>query len=285
MAGGLRVGFVGLGDMGRPIAERIIAAGFPTVLWARRPQSLAPFAAVADDAQIDFATAPDEVAATDVLGVCVFDDSDVRELLLPNAGKTGLLAALRPGSLLVVHSTVSVGTCRDIDEAARARGVSFLDAPVSGGRQAAAAGELAIMVGGESAAYERALPLFRAYGRVIRHMGGVGGGQMMKLLNNLVHIGNAQLAWVALDLGVAMGLQPQPLLDLLRAGTAGSQGLEVLATRMAPDPDFARHVHWTQRKDFELFRALRADEGLMETSLEEFVAARLSRGPVEVTLG
>ena len=126
-----RVGFIGLGNIGGAIASRIIGAGFPTVLWARRPDALAPFL----DARVESAESPADLAAwADIVGICVWSDEDVREVML---GDRGVLAGCRPGTVVAIHSTTQPGTCRDLAEAARELDVVVIDAPVSGGRDGA----------------------------------------------------------------------------------------------------------------------------------------------------
>lgn len=282
MDGKPRVGFIGLGDMGAPIARRITDAGFPTVLWARRPATLEPFEDLRAAGAVQFAANPAALAArVDLVGLCVFGDADVQELA---GGPDGLLGVMRPGSLLVVHSTVSAGRCRALAAEGGDRDIAVLDAPVSGGHAAAAAGTLAIMVGGPVAAYERAQPVFSSYGAVIRHMGSAGAGQIMKLINNVVHIANAQLSWVAIELGHRLGLERAALVDVLRTGSASNQGLEVLVTAMARDPEVARHILAMQRKDIALFSDLRSAAGLPDSDLERFVRARLGRAVADVVL-
>jgi 3-hydroxyisobutyrate dehydrogenase-like beta-hydroxyacid dehydrogenase len=130
----MRVGFIGLGSQGAPMARRIVEAGFPMTLWARRPATLEPF--VETPAKI--AASPAELAAEcDLVCLCVVGDADVEEL---SFGESGLLAGMRRGGVIAVHSTVHPNTCRDIAEKASTQGISILDAPVSGGGPAAAAG-------------------------------------------------------------------------------------------------------------------------------------------------
>jgi len=146
----LRVGFVGLGDQGGPMARRIADAGFSTTVWARRPATLHPFAST----PATIAASPADLGRTsDLVGVCVVNDDDVRAVLL---GPDGVLAGMGPGSIIAIHSTVHPQTCREVADAARATGVSVIDAPVSGGGQVAAAGQLLVLVGGEEADVERA---------------------------------------------------------------------------------------------------------------------------------
>ena len=126
----MRVGFIGLGSQGGPMARRIIEAGFPTTLWARRPASLEGFA----DTAAKVAGSPaDLAAASDLVCLCVVGDADIEDV---TAGENGVLAGLEPGGVIAVHSTVHPKTCHDLAEKAAAQGVSVIDAPVSGGAPA-----------------------------------------------------------------------------------------------------------------------------------------------------
>ncbi|OLT16446.1 hypothetical protein BJF78_14315 [Pseudonocardia sp. CNS-139] len=226
----VRVGFVGLGDIGGPMAQRLVDAGLPTTLWARRPATLDQYApgtfhAAASRAELG--------ARCDVVGVCVFGDDDVREVLL---GADGVLAAMAPGAVVLIHSTVSPQVCAEAAAAGAERGVAVLDAPISGARAGAQQGTLTIMVGGDATAMERAMPALRAYGSVIRRMGGAGAGQTMKVLNNVLSASTGMLACLAVELGERLGLDHAAVLDVLRSGGAASASLESLATRLIPDP-------------------------------------------------
>lgn len=145
-----RAGFIGLGSQGGPMARRIVESGHELAIWARRPQTLEPFA----DTAASVADSPAEVAAdSDVVGICVMADADVEDVVLRS---DGVLAGMRPGGIIAVHSTVHPETCRRIAERAASCHVDVIDAPVSGGGQAAAEGNLVVMVGGDDDVVERA---------------------------------------------------------------------------------------------------------------------------------
>ncbi len=173
-----RVGFIGLGSQGAPMARRIIEAGYPTTLWARRPASLEPFA----DSGAATATTPAELgAASDVLCVCVVDDAGVDEVL---RGPRGALATMADGTVVVVHSTVHPATSVRLQ--ADYPALHVLDAPVSGGGHKAEARELLVMVGGAADVVARCRPIFETFGDPVLHVGPLGAGQEVKLLNNMV---------------------------------------------------------------------------------------------------
>ncbi|UMB70466.1 NAD(P)-dependent oxidoreductase [Mycobacterium paraterrae] len=216
------VGFIGLGSQGAPMARRIVEAGFPTTLWARRAVSLEPFA----DTAASVAESPAELAAaSDLVCLCVVGDADVVDVV---TGDSGVLAGLKPGGVIAVHSTVHPATCRELAEKADAQGVSVIDAPVSGGAPAAAEGKLLVMVGGEDEVVERCRPVFASYADPIVHLGALGSGQTTKLLNNLLFTANLGTAATMLALGEALGVRPGRLTEVISRGSGNSFALNVL---------------------------------------------------------
>lgn len=221
------VGFIGLGSQGAPMARRIIEAGFPTTLWARRAETLEPFAGTA----AAVAASPAEVgAASDLACVCVLDDAGVEEIV---SGPDGLLAGMRPGGVIAVHSTVHPDTCARLAERAAERGVSLVDAPVSGGGPAAEQGSLLVMAGGDDESLARCRPVFATYGDPIVHLGPVGAGQRAKLINNLLLAANLGVAESAFALARELGVDPAQLAVVLSRGSGSS-----FATGMMPRAGF-----------------------------------------------
>jgi 3-hydroxyisobutyrate dehydrogenase len=216
-----RVGFVGLGSQGAPMARRIVDAGFPTTLWARRPVSLEPFAGT----MAATAATPAELgAASDVLCVCVVDDAGVDEVL---RGPDGALAAMADGSIVIVHSTVHPATCLRLQQDYPA--LSILDAPVSGGGHKATAGELLVMVGGPADIVERCRPILEASGDPVLHIGPLGAGQEAKVLNNAVFTAQLALAAEAFELATARQLDHRAVATILASGSGRSYAAEVVA--------------------------------------------------------
>jgi 3-hydroxyisobutyrate dehydrogenase-like beta-hydroxyacid dehydrogenase len=255
-------GFIGLGDMGRPMAQNLIAAGFHTTLWARREASLASFA----EGSYRRATDPADLgSSSDVVGVCVFADADVREVVL---GPRGLLGGLAQGSVILLHSTISTDLAIELERMAAPLGIGVLDAPVSGSGQRAADGQLAIMVGGDGEFFDKALPVMRSYGAAIEHMGPIGSGQKMKALNNALGSANLHMACLAIGIAGKLGLDSEAAIRVLRAASGNSFNLGVLADRLIPNPDFARHAIGMVRKDIGLFRNLCAEANLPESLLD-----------------
>lgn len=266
----LKVGFVGLGDMGGAMAQRLIDQGFETTLWARRDASLDPF----DPARFTRAATPAELGArSDVVGVCVFGDEDVRSVLL---GREGVLAGMAPAGVVLIHATVTVGVCEAVAAAAVGRCVAVLDVPVSGARAAAVEGSLTLMVGGDATAMAKAMPVLRALGRVIRHMGPLGSGQKMKALNNVTGFCNGQIACLAIEAGAQLGLEPIAVMDVLRSGGAGSFAIESIITRLLPDPAFRRHAASMIEKDTGLFRGYCREAGLAPSLIEQLAEDRIA---------
>jgi 3-hydroxyisobutyrate dehydrogenase len=210
----MRVGFIGLGNIGRPMAERLVAAGHETTVCDAREE---PVRALAERGARP-AASPREVAqASDQVGVCVRDDAGVRAVV---DGADGLLAGAAPGLVVAVHSTVRPDTVVALAGPAAARGVGIVDACVSGGAAGAAKGELLVMAGGESAHVERCAPAFGAFARRVIHTGPLGSGARAKLCNNVM----TYLAWTAafeaMLLARSAGL-PQEILEEV-AGATGN---------------------------------------------------------------
>ena len=215
----MRVGFIGLGSQGAPMARRIVDGGYDLTLWARRPATLEPFA----DTAAKTADSPAELAAaSDLVCICVVGDDDVREVL---TGDTGVLAGLKSGGVVAIHSTVHPDTCRELAESAAKQGVSIIDAPVSGGGPAADEGTLLVMVGGDDEILERCRPVFATYADPIVHLGPVGSGQVTKILNNVLFTANLGSAISTLELGESLGIERNRLCDVLNNGSATSKAL------------------------------------------------------------
>ena len=246
----MRVGFIGLGLQGAPMARRIIDAGYATTLWARRPATLETFA---DTGAKVAASAAELAAASDLVCVCVVNDADVDEVV---AGENGILAGLRPGAVIAVHSTVHPDTCRRLAVKAGTRGVRLIDAPVSGGGAAAAEGRLLMMVGGDAAIVDVCRPVFATYADPIVQLGPLGSGQLTKLLNNVLFTANLATAVDALALGQALGVDPHRLAEVISHGTANSFALSRVASAGGSLDRIASHAGSTLRKDIRLMAAL-----------------------------
>jgi 3-hydroxyisobutyrate dehydrogenase-like beta-hydroxyacid dehydrogenase len=202
------------------MARRIVDAGYPLLLWARRTAALAAF----HGTQAEPVRSLAELGArADHVGVCVVDDAGVREVI------DALVPHMRAGSRIAIHSTIHPDTCRTLADRAAQRHIALIDAPVSGGGPAAASGTLTVMIGGDAAAVAAALPVFQTFGSILTHLGGVGAGQLAKLVNNALMAANMALADAALGAGVTLGLDPAALTELIKVSSGRSYGFDVRA--------------------------------------------------------
>lgn len=211
-----RIGFIGLGIMGRGMVTNLLKAGFDLCVWNRSPGRIEEFlaaGAVGADSPADLA------ARSDVILICVSDTPDVETVIL---GEQGVIHGARAGALVIDMSTISPQATRQIAARLAEKGVHMLDAPVSGGSEGAARGTLSIMVGGETGQLERAMPYLQAMGKAITHVGGHGDGQMVKLVNQILVVGNALAMCEALLFARAGGLDLRKTLEAVSPGAAGS---------------------------------------------------------------
>ncbi len=208
----MKTGFIGLGAMGRPMAGHLARAGLLAVL-GNRTRSVAE--ALAVELGQPAAATPADFADCDAVMLCVSADADV----LQNVD--ALVPVLRPGAVVVDHSTVARDTAIEAARRLATRGIAFLDAPVSGGVEGALHGRLSIMVGGAADALERVRPALEAYGARIGHMGATGAGQATKAVNQVLVAGIAQAVCEGLALAEKLELEPERLLPTLAAGAAG----------------------------------------------------------------
>jgi 3-hydroxyisobutyrate dehydrogenase len=245
-----RVGFIGLGSQGGPMARRIIEANFPVTLWARRPGPLEPFAATP---AATAGSAAELAAASDLVCVCVVDDAGVDEVV---TGEHGVLAGLREGGVIAIHSTVHPDTCRRLGARAAEQGVRLIDAPVSGGGMGAEAGRLLVMAGGDAATVEFCRPVFATYGDPVLHLGDLGAGQVAKLLNNLLFTANLSTAASTLSLGRALGIDPGLLAEVLTHGSAAGFALTRVASAGGTLERIAGHAGKLLQKDVRLVAGL-----------------------------
>lgn len=210
------IGFIGLGIMGRGMARNIRAAGFPLFVYNRTASRMHE---LADSGALPTSSPADLTRRCDIVITCVSDTPDVEAVI---AGTDGVLAGIRPGTLVIDMSTISPQTTVSLGERIRAAGGTFLDAPVSGGSEGAAKGTLSIMVGGAADDFARALPVFQAMGKNIVHVGAQGAGQTVKLVNQILVVGNALAMSEALLFAQAGGVDVAKALAAVSGGAAGS---------------------------------------------------------------
>jgi len=211
-----KIGFIGLGIMGQGMAHNLLKAGFDLMVWNRtasRMESLVEAGAHAGQSPADVA------AQSDLIVICVSDTPDVEAVVV---GKNGVIEGARPGSLVIDCSTISPIVTQELAKTLAEQNVAMLDAPISGGSEGAAQGTLSIMIGGEAKDFERALPVLEAMGKKITHVGASGAGQTVKLINQILVVGNTLGMCEALLFGQAGGVDLQKALEAVSAGAAGS---------------------------------------------------------------
>jgi 2-hydroxy-3-oxopropionate reductase len=232
------VGFIGLGIMGKPMAENLIEAGYDLVAYNRTSEK----AGELDGATV--AETPREVAEQSDITITMLPDSPQVEEVL--AGEDGVLEGIKEGALIVDMSTISPVVTEELSEKAKEKGASMLDAPVSGGDVGAIEGTLSIMVGGSEGDFERARPLFEIMGGTVTHVGPVGTGQVVKAANQIVVALTIEAVSEALVLGSKGGVAPEKILDVLGGGLAGNKVMEVKREKMLEhsfDPGFRVELH------------------------------------------
>jgi len=277
----LRAGFVGLGNIGRPMAERLVAGGLATTVHDLAPEAARALA----EKGAQTADSPRALAAAcDVVGVCVRDDADVRAVAL---GELGLLAGAAHGCVVALHSTILPGTAREVGAAAAERGVSVLDAPVTGGAAGARAGALTVMVGGDAEAVERARPFLECFAKLVVHTGNLGSGAITKLCNNLMTYLGFAAAFEANLLAKEAGLDLASLDAVLTSnGNLNDQRRAFLALhRDGPDPGdpgfqgYLRGMTELAEKDLAVTLAFAREQGvaLPATGLCAQIMARVYR--------
>jgi 3-hydroxyisobutyrate dehydrogenase len=244
------VGFIGVGNMGNPMAGNVLKAGFPMTVFdksARAMENLVKGGARA-------AASVDDVArASDVILTCLPMSPDVEGLYL---GAGGLIEKAKPGTILIDLSSVLPSTPRKLEPAAKARGLHFLEAPVSGGTSGAKAGTLAIMVGGDGQVLEKVRTVLQPIGPNIFHVGPVGAGNTVKAINNMMACVNSLAMMEGVVLGAKAGLDPMIVYEVVKASSGGSKALERIPSSLVPrkfEPGFKVQL---MNKDLETFNTI-----------------------------
>ena len=242
----MNIGFIGLGLMGRPLALHLAHAGHTLHLWARRPAALEPFKDVAAHAHVSAA----EVARhAEIVFVMVADAPDVRAVALE---VDGIAAGARPGLIVVDMSTINPNAAREIGVELAAKGIEFLDAPVSGGEIGAINAALTIMVGGKPEVFEKVKPLFEKMGKSITLIGEIGAGQVAKACNQiLTGVGVAAVA-EAFNFAAKSGVDPARVREALLGGFAYSKILENHGQRMLDRNFKPGFKAWMHQKDLRI---------------------------------
>jgi 3-hydroxyisobutyrate dehydrogenase-like beta-hydroxyacid dehydrogenase len=219
----MRVGIIGLGNMGEPIAARIVGGGFDTTVFDTRADPLERLRLLGAKVA---ASSVELGRACDVIHILVVDDSQVEALVFGNGDEPGLLSICAPNTTLVVHSTVSPATTQRIAAESAQKHVRFVDAPVSGGALGAWAGTLSLLAGGDPADVEACMPIFETYASNIVHVGAVGTAQTAKIINNLVLLVNLQALREGLLLAQRAGIDEAKMIDVLRVSSGNSWRVE-----------------------------------------------------------
>jgi len=218
-----KLGFIGLGIMGKPMAKNLLKAGFNLVVFSR---SNGPVEELVKEKALS-ANSPGEVAEhSEVIITMLPDSPEVEEIIL---GKDGVIRGTKPGSIVIDMSSINPLVTQEIAKALKEKEVEMLDAPVSGGEIGAIQGTLAIMVGGEEKVFNDCMEIFKAVGKNIVHVGGIGAGGYVKLVNQIIVALNIATVGEAFSLGVKAGLDPQVIYQAIRGGLAGSSVLETKA--------------------------------------------------------
>lgn len=213
----MKIAFIGLGNMGYPMAGHLAHAGHTLVVYNRTTHKAEQWVKEHGHA---LASTPQQAADyADIVFTCVGNDNDLREVVL---GANGVAAGLRSGSVLVDHSTVSADISRELATLLSQRGISFMDAPVSGGQLGAQKGQLSIMCGANAAVFARVEPLLQAYGKTITHMGDVGSGQLTKMVNQICVAGLIQGLAEGIHFAQQSGIDVEKALTVIANGAASS---------------------------------------------------------------
>ncbi len=242
-----RVAFLGLGVMGHPMAGHLARAGHATTVYNRTAAKAAAWLAAYGGAS---APKPREAAAgADIVFACVGNDDDLRAVTL---GPDGAFAGMRPGAIFVDHTTASAEVARQLHREALARGLHFIDAPVSGGQAGAVNGALTVMCGGDEAPFAAMQPVALSFARAVTRVGPSGSGQLAKMVNQVAIVGMVQALAEALAFGKRAGLDMPLVLDVIGKGAAQSWQMDNRGKTMLEERfDFGFAVDW-MRKDLGL---------------------------------
>lgn len=247
-----RIGIIGLGLMGNPMARRLLSGGYPVTVWNRTADKTLPLV----EAGATVAVSPKELAAQSDIVITMVANSHASEEV--SCGPDGVLEGAHPGLILVDMGSIDPDTSREISRRAEMLGVSMLDAPVTGNGSVAAEGKLGIMIGGPKEAYERCLPVFERLGTKIVYAGPSGSGATLKIINNLVLNVAIEAACEALVLATKVGIDPALVIDITSVGGARTFAMQSRGPRILARDFEARSSINTQHKD--LTNAIRLAE-------------------------
>ena len=247
----MTIGFIGVGNMGNPMAGNVLKkSGSPMVVYDRNPKAMENLVQGGAKAA---ASARDVVDRAEVVLTCLPASPDVEALYLEPGG---LIESAKPGTILIDLSSVLPSTPKKLEPAAKKRGVHFLESPVSGGTTGAAAGTLALMVGGDAEILRKVEPVLKCMGPNVFHVGPVGAGNTMKAINNMMSCVNALAMMEGLAVGVKAGLDLMTMHDVVKASSGGSKALDRIPRAIVPrnfEPGFKVAL---MNKDLETFNTI-----------------------------
>jgi 3-hydroxyisobutyrate dehydrogenase len=271
-----KIAFLGLGVMGSPMAGHLARAGHAVTVFNRTAAKAAQW--IEKNGGASAGTPAAAAAGADIVLMCVGNDADVRAVAL---GAEGALAAMKSGTILVDHTTASASVAREVYAAAKAQGVRFLDAPVSGGQAGAENGKLTIMVGGDVDAFALAEPVLATYAKAVTLMGDSGAGQLTKMVNQICIAGLVQALSEGLNFAARAGLDVERVLDVIGKGAAQSWQMDNRGKTMAADQfNFGFAVDW-MRKDLSICLAEGRNNGAalpVSAIVDQFYARIQARG-------
>ena len=242
-----KVSFIGLGVMGFPMAGHLQNSGYQVTVYNRTQQKAQAWVEMYGG---EMATTPATAAKnSDIVFVCVGNDEDLKQVVL---GASGAFSGMKANAILVDHTTASASVARELAEQSKSIGLSFLDAPVSGGEAGAVNGQLTIMVGGEQSAYDAIEPVMQAYAKFSKLLGKIGSGQLAKMMNQICIAGVVQGLAEALHFGENAGLDCEQVVEVISQGAAGSWQMDNRhKTMIKGEYDFGFAVDW-MRKDLDI---------------------------------
>lgn len=240
----LKVAFIGLGVMGYPMAGHLKNAGYETCVYNRTTAKAEKWA---NEYQGRFAETPKAASENaDFVFICVGNDDDLRQVV---KGEDGILAGLKPGAVIVDHTTTSAEVAKELAKLAKAQGNDFIDAPVSGGQAGAENGVLTVMCGGDEAVFEKAQPVMAAFSQFSQLLGPVGSGQLCKMVNQICIAGVVQGLAEGMHFAMNAGLDGEKVVETIAKGAAGSWQMENRhKTMLKGEYEFGFAVDW-MRKD------------------------------------
>jgi 2-hydroxy-3-oxopropionate reductase len=270
-----QVGFIGLGIMGKPMAKNLLKAGFSIVAYDLNKGAVED---VVKGGALAASSSKEVAGKAEVIITMLPDSPDVKEVIL---GKDGVLEGIKPGSVVIDMSSINPLVSQEIEKELRKKGVEMLDAPVSGGETGAIQGTLAIMVGGKEKVFNESVEIFKAVGKNIVHVGKIGAGGFVKLVNQIIVAVNIAAVGEAFTLGTKAGLDPQVIHQAIRGGLAGSSVLETKAPMMFArnfKPGFKIRLH---HKDLQNALSTAKDLGVplpLSSFVQQIILSLMTEG-------